>query len=138
MTSITVSEKGPTYQAARWFKNGDFPYDGPNTYEGAEVRYFRSPEISGKSVCKDCGRTMHDHGWVDQPGAEFIVCPGDWITFSAPRSGNQKVHIFGVYHPDVFEFMFEKVPTSVLIKKWFVGVRNSFMWAARKRLVGGQ
>lgn len=84
----------------QWFKNGDHPDDykstvewfsdkGIETYtgqhakdndwEGQVVRRFRHPEISGKTVCDKCRKTMHDHGWIDSGGEGQIVCPGDYI-----------------------------------------------------------
>lgn len=50
--------------------------------EGAVVRYFRRPDISGESPCISsipCLFTMHEHGWIDTPEGGHNVCPGDWI-----------------------------------------------------------
>lgn len=86
--------------ADQWFKNGDHPGDyakpvpghehgHPITYspqhqrvndwEGQVVRRYRSPDVSGDTVCKHCGRPMHDHGWIDTLEGGHIVCPGDWV-----------------------------------------------------------
>lgn len=83
----------------QWFKNGDHPDDYSRTHEGLEggvarcftpeerkarewegdvVRYFRHPDVPGETVCS-CGRTMHEHGWIDSGGAGQTVCPGDWV-----------------------------------------------------------
>ncbi len=35
--------------------------------EGKVVRYYRHPNIDGQTVCKHCGNTMHNHGWIDTP-----------------------------------------------------------------------
>ena len=45
------------------------------------VRRFRSPapEVMGLKVCENCGRIMHEHGWIDTLEGGHIVCPGDWI-----------------------------------------------------------
>ncbi len=78
-------------EATQWFKNGDHPLD--NVYrhfedtgmfpgserEGEIVRYFRRPDVSGESACRNCCHIMHDHGWIDTLEGGHIVCPGDWI-----------------------------------------------------------
>jgi len=48
-------------------------------WEGSVVRYFRRPDVPGTTPCRHCGRTMHEHGWIDTKEGGHIVCPGDWI-----------------------------------------------------------
>ena len=72
-------------EATQWFRNGDHPQDrcyyiddkSPDRFlsEGKVVRYFRHPDIPGKSICKHCGLSMHKHGWIDVPedDKEFLV-----------------------------------------------------------------
>ncbi len=43
------------------------------------VGYFRSPDISGETVCKSCGHIMHKHGWIDKPNGGETVCPGNYV-----------------------------------------------------------
>lgn len=76
-------KKPVVIEASQWFKNGDHPKDGDGKFEGKTVRYFRVPGIHGHQPCQQCGKIMHDHGWIDTPeggrdGAQ-VVCPGDWI-----------------------------------------------------------
>ena len=71
-------------EADQWFKNGDLPEecDSPaegQTIEGSIVRYFRRPDIPGKTVCEHCKKIMQFHGWIDTLEGGHIVCPGDWI-----------------------------------------------------------
>lgn len=89
-------------EATQWFKNGDHPLDyqkdiqnvdpisgaattisaeyrKENNWEGDVVRYFRHPQISGRSYCKYCTKMYHDHGWIDTLEGGHIVCPEDWI-----------------------------------------------------------
>ena len=75
-------------EAAQWFKNGDHPDDykndfegvaKQNNYEGEVVRRFRRPDVEGLDTCRKCGKTMHEHGWIDTLEGGHIVCPGDWI-----------------------------------------------------------
>lgn len=77
-------------EADQWFKNGDHPDDtnlianagAGDPYiqaEGKVVRYFRRPDISGNSDCRECGRFMDSHGWIDTKEGGYIVCPSDWI-----------------------------------------------------------
>jgi len=106
--------------AYRWFKNGDHPedfaHDRPGHengvlrtftgaqakkmgWEGAFVRYFRHPEIPGTDICTECGKPMHEHGWLDYPN-ERAVCPGDWVVTEYDNSFPMK--------PDVFAEVYEK------------------------------
>jgi hypothetical protein len=102
-------------EAIQWWANGDHPDDriGEQVYdpfidayfdklEGAVVRYFRHPDVPGHAEC-DCGRVMHDHGWIDTLEGGHKVCPGDWI-------------ITGVQgerypcKPDIFAATYEEMP----------------------------
>ncbi len=87
-------------EATQWFKNGDHPddykadrtgfcdgelidYPGEHArlqgWEGGIVRYFRRPDVPDESACRECGLTMHVHGWIDTKEGGHIVCPGDFI-----------------------------------------------------------
>lgn len=113
---------GPDFEAIQWNKNGDHPDDYNNEVTGLErdqlrtwtgeeakaleweaqvVRYFRvpDPEFSGDKICPLCGKTFHEHGWIEEdklykvPGDELIetislstnsipkgtVCPGNYV-----------------------------------------------------------
>jgi len=81
-------KKPVAVEAVRWFKNGDHPDDGKETftdddgthlYGGKVVRRYRHPEHSGLSMCDQCGVKMHYHGWLDTLEGGQVVCPGDWI-----------------------------------------------------------
>ena len=83
-------KKPVVIEATQWFKNGDHPDDGTETFiapsdgreyrcEGKVVRYFRHPEISGEQLCSKCGIRLHEHGWIDTLEDGHNVCPGDWI-----------------------------------------------------------
>lgn len=86
--------------ATQWFKNGDHPDDytadregfhggdlvvitgahaREHGWEGSIVRYFRRPDVNSETACRECGETMHVHGWIDTKEGGHIVCPGDWI-----------------------------------------------------------
>ena len=67
--------------ATQWFKNGDHPedYSGDPPVEGAVVRRFRRPGVSGGACCEKCGEAMRKHGWIDTFEGGHVVCPGDWI-----------------------------------------------------------
>ena len=80
----------PSPPRRRWLKNGDHPDDrvgetltdlggGPDyeRLEGAVVRFFRHPDISGSTLCDECGFMFHHHGWIDSGGDGVTVCPGD-------------------------------------------------------------
>src|SRR5882762_483789 len=83
--------RGDPLEATQWFKNGDHPKDDvwrvfedtgkkPTApREGAIVRYFRSPAVSGDSICSKCGLMMHVHGYLDYGSCGVIVHPGDYI-----------------------------------------------------------
>ena len=89
--------------AHQWHKNGDHPDDGPYAHlEGIIVRYFRRPDIDGKSGCTECGFTFHQHGWIDTLEGGHRVCPGDWIITGI------KGELYPC-KPDIFEATYEEV-----------------------------
>lgn len=75
--------------ATQWFKNGDHPEDNCHEIKGSDeklflsegkvVRYYRDPDDDGRRKCEECGRIMHDHGWIDIFRDGYTVCPDDWI-----------------------------------------------------------
>ncbi len=105
---MTKYRKKPVViEATQWFKNGDHPKDCSSRLqsgflsEGKIVRYYRHPDVSGQKVCEHCGRTMHDHGWIDTLEDGHTVCPGDWIITG----------VKGEVYPcksDIFEMTYEK------------------------------
>jgi len=87
---VKFRKKPVAIEAAQWFKNGDHPEDGEETFvapsdgvtyrcEGRIVRYYRHPGVPGETDCVRCGTRMHDHGWIDIFEGGYNVCPGDWI-----------------------------------------------------------
>ena len=102
-------------EAHQWHRNGDHPDDFSDRgcpdmpdCEGMVVRRYRNPNHPGDSECPECGRRMHDHGFIEEGGHR--VCPGDWI-------------ITGVHgekypcKPDIFATTYipvrdDKMPTS--------------------------
>jgi len=82
-------KKPVVIEAVQWLKNGDHPKDAcyyiddksPDRFlsEGKLVRRYRTPELDGRSKCKQCGSIMNIHGWVDTLEGGHVVCPGDWI-----------------------------------------------------------
>jgi hypothetical protein len=87
-------------EATQWHRNGDHPQDHARDREGLErgvmrtfkaadckamdwegdvVRRFRRPDVEGATACRECGKTMHVHGWIDTTEGGHIVCPGDFI-----------------------------------------------------------
>ena len=108
-------KKPVVVDATQWFKNGDHPLDkvgetisasghGPDylRQEGAIVRYFRHPDISGTKQCEHCRQRMHDHGWIDTLEGGHIVCPGDWIITGVAGENYP-------CKPDIFEKTYEAV-----------------------------
>ena len=98
--------------ATHWFKNGDHPLDGNESFEGVHgikyrcqgkvVRYYRTPDRSGEMKCQKCNDEYNNHGWVDTLEGGHIVCPGDWIITG----------VHGEYYPckpEIFEKTYEKV-----------------------------
>lgn len=109
-------KKPVVIDAHQWFKNGDHPNDNCDLYdypdgngnvfqrpgEGKIVRYFRRPDVSGDSSCRNCGNIMHLHGWIDTKEGGHIVCPGDWIiTGIAGENYPCKHDIFVATYEDV-------------------------------------
>lgn len=99
--------------ATQWFRNGDHPLDNATEMfdcpagqrpvairEGLIVRYYRHPDVSGKSLCEQCGKTYQIHGWVDTLEQGHRVCPGDWIITGV------KGEIYPC-KPDIFELTYD-------------------------------
>lgn len=82
----------PVCEAVQWFKSGDHPQDNCGEFytkesgvfkgEGHVVRYYRRPDVSGEFPCPKCGVKMNDHGWIENGGDGFTVCPGDYVLFT--------------------------------------------------------
>jgi len=100
-------------EATQWFKNGDHPDDGNETFvapsdgltyqcEGKIVRYYRRPDVPGERRCLKCGICMHEHGWIDTLEGGHIVCPGDWIITGIKEE-------YYPCKPNIFEATYEKV-----------------------------
>lgn len=104
-------KKPVVIDATQWFKNGDHPLDGNETFpdgafkgekfEGHVVRYFRHPDIPGSDPCAICKRLFHDHGWIDTLEGGHNVCPGDWIITGVKGERYP-------CKPDIFEMTYEK------------------------------
>ena len=109
-------KKPVVIDATQWFKNGDHPQDNSQPYrpakegetlddvlsEGKIVRYFRHPDINGRTICSKCNKTMHEHGWIDTLEDGHNVCPGDWIIKGIKGE-------FYPCKPDIFEATYDKV-----------------------------
>ena len=103
-------KKPVVVEATQWFKNGDHPQDGTERfadgefkgelYEGKVVRYYRRPDDPGARRCERCGRTMHEHGWIDTLEGGHVACPGDWIITGV------KGEVYPC-KPDIFEATYE-------------------------------
>lgn len=106
-------KKPVVIEATQWFKNGDHPKDNccpisptnPDLSEGEVVRYFRHPDVSGKTICSKCNKTMHEHGWIDTLEDGHNVCPGDWIITGVKGE-------FYPCKPDIFEQTYEPADTK--------------------------
>ena len=109
---MKFGKKPAVIEATQWFKNGDHPIDGDQTFtsgvyenercEGKVVRYFRRPDVSGDKTCEKCGQQMNSHGWIDTLEGGHIVCPGDWIITGVKGE-------FYPCKPDIFEQTYEPV-----------------------------
>lgn len=87
--TMKYRKKPVIIEATQWFKNGDHPEDGTETFEGGGfkgellegkvVRYYRSPDCGGQNKCKLCNSIMHLHGWIETLEGGHVVCPGDLI-----------------------------------------------------------
>lgn len=99
-------------EATQWFKNGDHPDDGAETFvssedgqthrcEGKVVRYYRRPTMDGQHGCGKCGVIMHFHGWIDTLEGGHVVCPGDYI-ITGVKGENYPCK------PDIFEMTYEE------------------------------
>lgn len=120
--------------AVQWWKNGDHPDDGNETFidsetkevhrcEGKVVRYYRHPDVPGDRPCivknsreslvqRRCEFTMHDHGWIEDGGKGLIVCPGDWVVYMG--TGTVDRYQWVPIHAEDFEARYEPVPRPVV------------------------
>ena len=103
--------------AFEWHKNGDHPDDDCETLdvgegsfqgEGKVVRYFRRPDVDGRTFCKYCSVRMHNHGWIDTVQGGHIVCPRDVIITDERVEAGKHGHFYPC-KPDIFELTYEKV-----------------------------
>lgn len=99
---MKARKKPLVVEANRWFINGDHPLDGPSDREGKIVRYFRTPSQDRTVPCEHCGRSYHDHGWIDTSEGGHRVCPGDWVI-----TGVRGEHY--PCKPDIFDMTYEVV-----------------------------
>lgn len=107
-------KKPVVIEATQWFKNGDHPNDNvmrpfedtgkvpTEPREGEIVRYYRQPDVNGKSTCRHCNYTMDEHGWVDTLEGGHNVCVGDWI-ITGIKGENYPCK------PDIFEKTYDLV-----------------------------
>lgn len=109
-------KKPVVIEAHQWFLNGDHPDDNCDIFErpdqngnifqrpgeGKVVRYFRRPDVAGDSICSECGKPFHSHGWIDTLEDGHRVCPGDWI-ITGVRGERYPCK------PDIFEATYEAV-----------------------------
>lgn len=124
-------KKPVVVEATQWFKNGDHPLDytadhtgfqngrsvsvpaehrRANNWEGDVVRYYRTPDLDGQTVCKHCRDIMHNHGWIDTLEGGHIVCPGDVII-----TGVKGEHY--PCKPDIFEQTYERMDIEPPVEK---------------------
>ena len=104
---MKFSRRPIVIEATQWYKNGDHPQDRfspegviPADHEGRVVRYYRLPDMLGKTLCNCCGIALEDHGFIDTLEGGHRVCPGDWIITG----------VSGEKYPcksDVFNFIYE-------------------------------
>lgn len=67
-----------------------------------DVDYYRTPQIDGQHVCSECGRIMHDHGFINTLEGGHVVCPGDWVITGL------RGEVYAC-KPDIFEKSYEPV-----------------------------
>jgi hypothetical protein len=129
MNMALYRKKPVVVEATQWFKNGDHPLDyqndmpnpfpnegnstmytaahqSENNWEGQVVRYYRHPEVSGDSLCEQCGQIHHVHGWIDTLEQGHRVCPGDYIITGVKGERYP-------CKPDIFEATYDKVADTV-------------------------
>jgi hypothetical protein len=97
ISSITKSlmrkfrKKPIVIEASQWFKDGDHPDVTP-----MPMPFHKIPN------CKQCGKSVVEHGHIDTLEGGFIVCPGDWIIKGI------KGEMYNC-KPDIFEATYEPI-----------------------------
>lgn len=95
-------KKPVVIEAEQWFEVIYNKEVGGTSVYHLNVGYYRHPEVDGQSICKHCGKIMHNHGWIDTLEGGHIVCPGDWVITG----------VKGEMYPcksDIFEMTYEPV-----------------------------
>jgi hypothetical protein len=118
--NLHYRKKPVVIEATQWFKNGDHPLDYSKVLddgvlhqfpqeerEGDIVRRFRNPDIGEGVLCKQCGTTMRDHGWIDTLEGGHIVCPGDFIITGVKGERYP-------CKPDIFDMTYESADIGLL------------------------
>lgn len=101
-------KKPVVIDAEQWFEvtydreagHGFTPEDMPIYH--LTVGYFRRPDISGESICSECGKIFNVHGYIDTLEDGHRVCPGDWIITGIK---GEKYPC----KPDIFESTYDEV-----------------------------
>ena len=100
-------KKPVVIEAEQWFEvtynreagHGNEPEDMPIYHLG--VGYFRRPDVSGDSICSECGFKFHAHGYIDTLEDGHRACPGDWIITGVKEERYP-------CKPDIFEMTYER------------------------------
>ena len=77
--------------------------------ERVKVNPFRHPWIKGTDTDTECGRTWHDHGWIDRGDHGFTVCPTEAERPDVAEARVREAYREGLRHgsdeldPDVYE-----------------------------------
>lgn len=113
--------KGDFFEAHQWW--GEVPvgeYTSANHLQSAreiisQVREYRHPGQLSHVPCTECGRIMHEHGWIDQGIYGIRVCPGDWIVEVPTAAGSAAAggsyctgNLYFPIKPGMLEAMFER------------------------------
>lgn len=107
-------KKPVVVEAYQWFKVAPFEEDVIR-----DVDYFRHPEIPGTKVCEHCGKTMHEHGYMDTLEGGHTVCPGDWIITGVK---GEKYPC----KPDIFAATYEPADQEDLDKKMCIDPEHCY------------
>lgn len=81
-------------EASRWFKIGDH-------HRVLMIEPAFDP-MNNVKLCKQCGKSLVDHGKISTLEGSHIVCPGDYIVKGIRNE-------YWAVKPDIFEETYEEV-----------------------------
>lgn len=80
---MKLRKKPVIVDGVQWFKDGDHPNVQPSSaahWLWANTTWYHGNILErNDGICDQCGKYVHEHGWIGTLEGGHVVCPGDWI-----------------------------------------------------------